>query len=76
MIAVAFFTLEAARQAPKTLWFVRNLEANLPLDFVDHQVLPGAKFQPFAQLFRNDDLKFRGNPDGLQVLILYAYYPY
>lgn len=65
MMAAAFFRLEAARQAPKTLWILRTFEANLSVDFGDRQVLARTELEPLAQLFRNDHLKFWVHSDGL-----------
>ena len=35
-----------------------NKQIHLPVDFVDDEVLPGAKLEAFAHLFWDDDLEF------------------
>jgi len=62
MVAVAFLPLKTAGQSPQILGLTRSIKTDLTVDFEDYKILPGAKFQAFAQLFRDDDLEFSGTP--------------
>ena len=65
---------EAARYASKAFRFVRRLHTNLPIDFVNGQILTGAELEPFAQFLWNNDLKFWGNSDRLHIRNLHSFY--
>jgi hypothetical protein len=65
MIAVALFTAQAARQSAKIPGFLGEFQTQLPVNFEDDQVLPGAELETFAEFFRNHNLKFWGDFDGL-----------
>src|ERR1035437_5640178 len=59
MVTVAFFPLEVARQPAKVNRCVQGLDADLPVDLEDHQLLPRAELEPLAQFLRHDNLEFR-----------------
>jgi hypothetical protein len=65
MVAVGFCPAQAAGQSAKIPWFLREFEAQLPVNFEDDQVLPGVELETFAELFWNHNLKFRGHFDGV-----------
>jgi hypothetical protein len=65
MIAVAFFPAQAARQSAKIPGFLGEFQTQLPVNFEDDQVLAGVELETFAEFFRNHNLKFWGDFDGL-----------
>jgi len=65
MIAVAFFPAQAARQSAKIPGFLGEFQTQLPVNFEDDQVLPGAELETFAEFFWNHNLKLWGHFDSL-----------